>query len=95
LALIAERRINEAIEAGEFEDLPGTGLPIADLDEPYDPDWWIKSWLRRNRSLYHAEAREAAESLRQRLFHAQRGVRKAGPAGADAPRPTPRPASPR
>lgn len=32
LEIIAERRIEEAIERGEFDDLPGTGLPL-DLDD--------------------------------------------------------------
>jgi hypothetical protein len=45
--LIAENRIREAIEQGKFEDLPGSGRPIADIDEPYDPDWWVKKWIRR------------------------------------------------
>ena len=47
VALVAENRIREAIEAGQFDDLPGLGKPIADIDEPYDPDWWIKKWIRR------------------------------------------------
>jgi len=32
LELIAERRLEEAIERGEFDDLPGAGLPL-DLDD--------------------------------------------------------------
>ena len=44
---VAENRIREAIENGEFEDLPGLGTPIPDIDEPYDPDWWAKQWYRR------------------------------------------------
>lgn len=35
------------MEAGEFDDLPGTGKPIPDLDRPYDPAWWAKEWVRR------------------------------------------------
>jgi hypothetical protein len=45
--LVAENRIREAIEEGKFDDLPGFGKPIEDIDEPYDPDWWIKKWIRR------------------------------------------------
>jgi hypothetical protein len=48
---VAEQRILAAIEQGEFEQLPGTGKPIPGLDDPYDPDWWIKTWLTRNASL--------------------------------------------
>ena len=47
IEIVAENRIREAIEAGQFENLPGLGLPIEDIDEPYDPDWWIKKWIRR------------------------------------------------
>ena len=32
---------------GEFENLPGTGRPIAGLDEPHDELWWVKDKLRR------------------------------------------------
>jgi hypothetical protein len=46
---VSENRIREAIENGEFEDLPGLGKPIPGIDEPYDPDWWVKQWFRRER----------------------------------------------
>ncbi len=49
LRRIAEQRIREAIEAGAFDDLPGLGRPIPDLDRPYDPMWWVKRWLARER----------------------------------------------
>ena len=38
IQVVAENRIREAIEEGQFDDLPGLGKPIADIDEPYDPD---------------------------------------------------------
>jgi DnaJ-like protein len=44
---VAENRIRQAIEEGQFDDLPGLGKPIPDIDEPYDPAWWIKQWIRR------------------------------------------------
>jgi Domain of unknown function (DUF1992) len=34
---VAENRIREAMENGEFDDLPGLGKPIPGIDEPYDP----------------------------------------------------------
>ena len=46
---LAENRIREAMENGEFDDLPGLGKPIPGIDEPYDPDWWVKQWFRRER----------------------------------------------
>src|SRR6476646_6689257 len=39
LERIAERRIRDAIEAGEFDNLKGMGQPLAaDDDNPYVPD---------------------------------------------------------
>lgn len=45
---VVERRIREAMERGEFDDLPGTGRPLPGAGEPYDEMWWVKAWLRRN-----------------------------------------------
>ena len=45
--IVAENRIREFMEQERFEDLAGFGQPIADVDEPYDPDWWVKKWIRR------------------------------------------------
>lgn len=44
---LAERRLREAAEQGEFDDLPGAGRPIPGLGETYDPNWWVKEWMRR------------------------------------------------
>lgn len=44
---LAERRIREAAERGEFDDLPGTGQPLPGLTGTYDPNWWVKEWIRR------------------------------------------------
>jgi DnaJ homologue, subfamily C, member 28, conserved domain len=42
-----ERQIREATERGEFDNLPGAGKPIADLDKPHDELWWVRQKLRR------------------------------------------------
>lgn len=47
------------MEAGEFDDLPGAGKPLEDLDIVYDPAWWVRKWVRRER------ARDAADRLRR------------------------------
>jgi hypothetical protein len=47
-----ERQIREATERGEFDNLPGAGKPIADLDKPHDERWWIKQKLRREHLSY-------------------------------------------
>jgi hypothetical protein len=42
-----DRQIRRAEERGEFDDLPGAGRPIPDLDKPFDELWWVKDKLRR------------------------------------------------
>ena len=42
-----ERQIRESVERGEFDDLPGKGKPLANIDRPRDEDWWIRDKLRR------------------------------------------------
>ncbi len=41
-----DRQIRQAEERGEFDDLPGAGKPIPDLDKPHDEMWWVKRKLR-------------------------------------------------
>jgi Domain of unknown function (DUF1992) len=47
-----DKQIREATDRGEFDDLPGAGKPIPDLDKPYDDAWWIKEKLRRENLSY-------------------------------------------
>jgi DnaJ homologue, subfamily C, member 28, conserved domain len=42
-----DKQIREAMERGEFDDLPGAGKPIPGLDRPYDEQWWVKGLIRR------------------------------------------------
>ena len=41
-----DKVIREAIERGEFDNLPGAGKPL-DLSDADDPDWWIKRLIKR------------------------------------------------
>ncbi|MDO5500368.1 MAG: DUF1992 domain-containing protein [Propionibacteriaceae bacterium] len=41
-----DRQIREAMERGEFDNLPGAGQPIPNLDDT-DENWWIKAKLAR------------------------------------------------
>jgi hypothetical protein len=41
-----EAKIRAAQERGDFDNLPGKGKPL-DLPEVHDPDWWVKSYVRR------------------------------------------------
>jgi hypothetical protein len=42
-----DRQVREAQERGEFDNLPGAGKPIPDLDKPFDELWWVKDKLHR------------------------------------------------
>jgi Domain of unknown function (DUF1992) len=42
-----ERQIREAIERGEFDNLPGRGKPIKGLNGRDDENWWVKAYLER------------------------------------------------
>ena len=48
IPIVAENRIREAMENGEFDFLEGSGQPL-ELDTDYDPDWWLRKKLERER----------------------------------------------
>ena len=44
----SDRLIREAIEAGDFDDLPGRGKPLPNAGVADDELWWVREWLKRN-----------------------------------------------
>ena len=42
-----DRQVREGMERGAFDDLPGHGQPIQDIDRPHDELWWVRDKLRR------------------------------------------------
>ena len=42
-------QVRQAMERGDFENLPGHGKPIEDLGTEHDPDWWLKKLVERER----------------------------------------------
>src|SRR5262245_50642437 len=46
---LIERQIREARAEGRFDRLEGTGRPIADVEAPYDANWWTKRLMKRER----------------------------------------------
>lgn len=44
-----DQTIRQAQRRGDFDDLPGAGKPLASLDQPTDPDWWIKDLIKREK----------------------------------------------
>ncbi|KQZ68953.1 DUF1992 domain-containing protein [Nocardioides sp. Root151] len=47
--LWVDLQVKQAMERGEFDDLPGAGKPIDDLGEHHDPDWWLKKLVEREK----------------------------------------------
>lgn len=42
-----DQQVRQAMERGEFDNLPGHGKPIEDLGAEHDPDWWVKKLVER------------------------------------------------
>jgi len=42
-----DQQIRQASERGDFDNLPGAGKPIPGRGDPYDEEWWLRSYLRR------------------------------------------------
>ena len=63
---VAENKIRQAMEAGAFENLPGAGRTLADVDHPYDPHWWLRKWIKREK-LQQLVALSDAQALNRML----------------------------
>jgi hypothetical protein len=73
-----ERQIREATARGEFDNLPGAGKPIEDLDQPHDELWWVKGKLRREHFSYLPPTMALRKAAEDALAAAeQEGNRKA------------------
>jgi len=46
---LPERLIREAMERGDFDDLPGTGKPLPGRGTIDDQYWWVREWVKRDR----------------------------------------------
>ncbi len=46
---LIERQISEARAEGRFDRVEGAGRPLADVEAPYDPNWWTKRLIQRER----------------------------------------------
>jgi hypothetical protein len=41
-----DKQIRDGMERGEFDDLPGKGKPLPDIDTPRDELWWVRRKLQ-------------------------------------------------
>lgn len=48
-AQFVEVSIQQAMRRGDFDNLPGAGKPLVNLHEAYDPDWWIRRKIEREK----------------------------------------------
>jgi len=42
-----DAQVRVAMQRGAFDNLPGAGRPLPNLDQEYDPLWWVKQLVRR------------------------------------------------
>lgn len=42
-----DMQVQQSIQRGEFDNLPGAGKPIKNLDRDHDPDWWVRQLVER------------------------------------------------
>lgn len=47
-----DRQIRVGMERGAFDDLPGRGKPMPDLDRPRDEMWWVRDKVRRENATH-------------------------------------------
>ncbi|MDT7727587.1 MAG: hypothetical protein QOI21_4163 [Actinomycetota bacterium] len=40
-------QIREAVDRGDFDNLPGAGKPLPGISGPREEQWWLKGYLRR------------------------------------------------
>jgi hypothetical protein len=62
--------INQARERGDFDNLPGTGKPIASLEQSTDELWWVRQLLKREGISVTAPSlalRKAVEDILERV----------------------------
>ncbi len=66
-ASFVDQQIREAQEKGEFENLPGEGEPLRDLEESYNPVWWVKKLVKREKISMLPPALEARRKVERAL----------------------------
>jgi hypothetical protein len=44
-----DAQIRVAMEEGAFDNLPGAGKPLPSLGQEFDPLWWVKQFVQRER----------------------------------------------
>lgn len=76
-----DRQIREAAEKGEFDNLPGAGMPIPGLDRPWSLNDWARDKIKREGVSIlppGLQLRRDVERELEEIMHLalERGVRK-------------------
>ena len=65
-----DKQIRDAEARGEFDDLPGKGQPLPDIDTPRDELWWVRAKLKREDVQYlppTLQVRKDLDDARERI----------------------------
>jgi hypothetical protein len=62
-----DAQIRVATEKGAFDNLPGTGKPLPNLDQEYDPLWWVKHLVQREQISMLPPSLELLRKVEQEL----------------------------
>ena len=65
-----DKQIRDAMERGEFDDLPGKGKPLPDIDQPRDELWWVRGLLKRENVQFlppTLQVRKDLDEVRERI----------------------------
>lgn len=64
VATWVDKQIEQAERQGAFDNLPGAGRPLQDVDVRSDPDWWVRGLIERE-NLDLSEALPGVMQLRR------------------------------
>ena len=79
---IVERKVAAGRAAGLFDNLPGVGKPLPDIDQQRRPGWWGERVEKRERHQMRRD--ELAASVRRAIPALQRTRNEAGLASINA-----------
>lgn len=62
-----DAQIRVAQEQGAFDNLPGAGKPIPNLEDAHDPLWWVKQMMQREQLSVVPPSLELARKVEKEL----------------------------
>jgi DnaJ-like protein len=62
-----DAQVRVAMEKGAFDNLPGAGKPLPNLDQEYDPLWWVKQLVQREQISMLPPSREVLRKVEKEL----------------------------